>query len=85
MLVDVTVPDGEAVDAYTDDGLSALGLPTTYPADGSGVGVPHGECQPVGRASNARSAAPGGTRELAWFAHERTLTPDRIRPFDEWY
>lgn len=93
LLVEVDVPIGTAADAYTDDGLAELGLPTTYPFDGSGGVIPHDVCQPLGQGAfdagldgvDARSAAAGGDRELAWFPRGRVLAARPATPFDEWW
>lgn len=41
LLIGVGVPSGEAADAYTDAGLAAAGLPTSYPYDSDGRLIPH--------------------------------------------
>ena len=95
-LVEVDIPDGQAADARTPHGLTALGLPTSYPHDADGHLVAHTVCQPIGQAAydanldgiDYRSAAPGGTRELAWFLRDSrhpNLTPTSRRPFDQWW
>lgn len=93
VLIEVTVPDGVAVDAYTPAGLAALNLPASFPLDSKGALISHARCQPHGQAAfdagldgvDARSAAPGGDRELAWFPKGRTLALDSAVPFDEWW
>lgn len=93
MLIDVAISDGVGADAFTDTGLSALGLPTTYPLDADGVVIPHRVCQPIGAAAfdagldgvDARSAELGGIRELAWFPRGRTPDLVRRRPFEQWW
>lgn len=92
VLVDAEVRQGTALDAYSGHGIVELGLPLTYPVDEEGRTVPHERCQPLGRAAlesgldgvDARSAAPGGNRELAWLA----ATPARlirVRIFADWW
>ncbi|MBA2577671.1 MAG: hypothetical protein H0V05_13675 [Euzebyaceae bacterium] len=93
LLIEVAIPDGVAADAYTPAGLTALGLPASYPLDGGGALIAHAVCQPLGQGAldagldgvDARSAAPGGDRELAWFPKGRTLAADPAVPFDEWW
>jgi hypothetical protein len=96
LLVSVDVLADEYVDAVSDEGLAALGLPTTYPVDAQGGTVPHSDCQPIGQAAyddhepgiGCRSAAPGASgEELAWFAlPDRTLPPQLgVKIFDEWF
>lgn len=92
VILDVELPTGLVADAYTHQGLSAVGLPPTYPFDGDGVPVPHQPCQAVGQASfdaglqgvDCKSAVAGGNRELAWFprgVHPRVLARQTI---DDW-
>jgi RES domain len=93
LLVEVDVPAGTALDCYSNAGLSAVGLPTTFPRDTVGGLVPHSTCQPTGFDAfeagldgvDARSAAPGGDRELAWFPRANTATETSVRPFEDWY
>ncbi len=84
-LITVNIPDGVGVDAHTDAGLTALGLPVTYPRTRAGKPVSHATCQPIGARAHAagfdgicaRSAAPGARPsniELAWFPRGRTAT-----------
>jgi RES domain-containing protein len=87
------VPRAEYVDAVTDEGLRALGLPATYP-DGTGWDV----CQPIGRDVYAagergiacRTACAGGGdpdhEELALFDRDgQPAAAWRRWAFDEWY
>ncbi len=92
-LVEVDIPEGQAADAYTDEGLAALGLPATYPHDANNNVIPHEVCQPIGQDAydanldgiDYRSAAPGGTRELAWFPREIQPIRTSARPFNQWW
>lgn len=99
VLVPATIPTRQPVaDAVSDSGLSALGLPLTYPLKRTGRAVPWSECQPVGRAVRdarlrgvwCRSAAtPGGPgRELAWFPARPSSRAQAIRarplPYGAW-
>ncbi len=95
LLVHTVVPRDDYVDAVSERGLVALGLPTTYPYDASGREVPHRLCQPIGlRAwqegergiasrSAARTAPPAG-EELAYFARKR-LRLGTVEEFADWY
>lgn len=93
LLVEVDIPAGTALDAYSDAGLSAVGLPTTFPRDALGNLVPHATCQPIGAGAfaaaldgvDARSAAPRGGRELAWFPRSHAATKISVRQFQDWY
>ena len=93
LLLGVEVPDGQAADAYTDAGLAAAGLPTTYPYDGAGGLIPHEVCQPVGRAAHdagldgidCRSAAASNRRELAWFPRGSTASERSRLAFARWW
>ncbi len=93
ILIEVTVPASEAADAYTDDGLTSLGLPTSYPYDAQGGLIPHETCQSLGQAAfdagldgvDCRSAAAGGRRELAWHSRDQQVQEVSRRPFDQWW
>lgn len=93
VLVWLDIPAGTAADGATPAGLAAVGLPATYPLDDMGLVVSHATCQAIGEAAHtaghdgvfARSAAPGGNHELAWFARGRIANVEDTEPFDEWY
>ena len=93
VLLDVVVPDGQAADAYSDDGLVSLNLPITYPKDNGGLPIPHKHCQRIGAevfetgldGIDYRSAAVGGDRELAWFPRGATAQQTARRSFDNWW
>lgn len=93
LLIEVNVPAGVAADAFTDDGLLAVRLPITYPLDSVGNIIGHDICQAVGRdvydagldGVDCRSAADGGTRELAWFPRDAHATIVDTRAFDSWW
>jgi hypothetical protein len=95
LLVHTRVPDGDYVDAVSDDGLQELGLPATYPVDERGAAVAHAVCQSIGQAAwdasepgiacrSAARSAPPGAEELAFFARRR-LRVARREPFVDWY
>lgn len=94
-LVEVAVPAGRACDVRTDKGLTAVGLPVSYPLDATGAVVTWDHCQPVGASAHGdgldgvacRSAAPGGNEELAWFPQpdNPTVAIVRRREFPDWY
>lgn len=92
LLIEAEVPDGEGLDVATARGLQAVGLPETYPLDGDEL-VGHDRCQPIGQAAFdegldgivARSAAPGGSQELAWFARGRRAEVVRGTSFIDWF
>ncbi len=94
LLVETDVPTGDYVDAVTDPGCTALGLPTTYPLDASGAEVSWAVCQPIGqrlwnegeRGIACRSAAlPRNVgEELAYFERQK-LPITAVRPFADWY
>lgn len=98
-LIVTTLPRSQDVaDAISDRGLTALGLPASYPNHANGRPVRHEACQPVGQAVkdeglrgvHAQSAAThdGSGRELAWFpAREssRATLHARLRYRDWWY
>ena len=93
LLLGVDVPEGEAADAYTEAGLTAVGLPTTHPYDSTRDLIPHRACQPIGRAAydsgldgvDCRSAAADNGRELAWFPRHRTASGSSRLAFDHWW
>lgn len=97
LLVPVALPSRQRVaDATTDTGLTAMGLPRTYPGRPRGGEVPWAPCRRAGRSARAvglrgvlaRSAATadGTGRELAWFpargAHARVDGP--VLGFGTW-
>lgn len=94
-LVDVAVPDRIAWELRSDEGLAEVGLPTTYPDDGNGGTVGWETCQPIGATAHqegsdgiaCRSAAPGGTHELAWFPRASRSAASVVghRRFVDWY
>src|SRR4051812_20238483 len=50
-LVRVDVPEHDYLDAVTDGGLRAIGLPAAYPREADGSDVGWERCQPVGQAA----------------------------------
>jgi hypothetical protein len=95
MLVHTRVPNGDYVDAVSDQGLGELGLPATYPVDERGTAVLHAVCQPIGQAAwdagepgivcrSAANSAPPDAEELAYFGRRR-LRLERSEPFVDWY
>jgi RES domain-containing protein len=97
VLVSADVPRALYVDAVTDRGLEALGLPQTYPRTTSGRVVGHRRCHAIGRAAwdagergiagrSAAPTAPPGGEELAWFERRgRRLAAQRTEPFEQWF
>ena len=93
VLIVVKVPAGRALDAVSDKGLAAVGLPITYPLDGTGNLVAHSVCQPIGTAAceagldgvASRSAAPGSGRELAWFPRSKPVAETQRLSFTAWW
>ena len=97
VLVPVGLPSRQRVaDATSDTGLTALGLPRTYPRRPRGGEVPWSACRAAARVVraaglrgiHARSAAtPDGVgRELAWFP-ARAAHPHlagEVLPFAQW-
>lgn len=78
ILVGALLPRHQIVaDGHSPAGVSALGLPGTYPLDAAGAVIAHAVCQPVGvavrqaglRGIRCRAARlpVGAGRELAWF------------------
>jgi hypothetical protein len=96
-LVEVDVAETDALDLVSDEGLSAAGLPVSYPVDDEGQPVTHAQCQPVGQAAYdeplpaiaCRSAATGAQKsdeELAVFDRNTDLVTAMARsPFADWY
>ncbi len=93
LIYPCTVPSRTVLDVVSDEGCRDAGLPDTYPIDDLGNVISHAACQPIGQYAwdslldgvAARSAAPGGTRELAWFPkHGGALVasgpPERFDP-----
>jgi RES domain len=77
-LVSARLPRDQLVaDVHTPPGVTAVGLPQSYPLDTEGQLIGHEVCQPIGVAVRAqrlrgvryRSArvADGAGREVAWF------------------
>lgn len=97
-LVVARLPRSQVVaDAWSAEGLRALGLPVEYPLDAAGHPVPRVRCQPLGAAVHAqglrgvhcRSArlVDGSGRELAWFpasSKSRAVVVDVV-PFARWF
>jgi hypothetical protein len=88
-LIGVTLPRRQDVaDAASAEGVSALGLPDSYPLDDKGHRIGWEVCQPIGVAVHgsglrgvfSRSAATldGTGRELAWFPAQRSSRATRI-------
>lgn len=97
-LVTATLPRSqEAADAVSDEGLQAIGLPSTYPRHPNGRPVRRAVCQEVGdtvqqaglRGVYARSAATddGSGRELAWFPARETSRATLLQrhTFRDWW
>ncbi|MEX1005775.1 MAG: RES family NAD+ phosphorylase [Acidimicrobiia bacterium] len=97
-LAVATLPRSQTVaDVHTSRGVSAAGLPTTYPFDVSTDLIPHAVCQPIGadlrkagmRGVRCRSAQTplGAGRELAWFpatSRSRAHLVER-RQYADWF
>jgi hypothetical protein len=89
-------PSQRAADAVSEQGLAALGLPSSYPLGIDGKVIERAVCQPIGKAVHewrlngvwCRSAAStdGRGRELAWFPGTRAARPLRKppMPFGHW-
>jgi hypothetical protein len=95
VLVPVRLPTRQrAADAVSDTGLTALGLPRTYPRRRDGTEVPWASCRRAAAAVRrarlrgvlARSAALVGGEELAWFpaGSARAHVAGPAAPFAEW-
>jgi hypothetical protein len=98
VLIETDVPERRLLDALTDAGCRAAGLPASYPFDGRGRVVGWARTQPIGATAweqgesgiAARSATiPRAERgeELAWFVRtsEDRLRVAGRRRFDDWF
>ena len=93
VLIIVEVPAGLALDAVSDEGLTAVGLPVTYPLDSYGTTLAYDVCQPIGAAAHdagldgvaSRSATQGGGRELAWFPRSEPAVATGRLAFETWW
>lgn len=96
ILVDVELAPAAYVDVVSDVGCLAVGLPSSYPADGSGDLIPHSVCWPIGQEAwhqgekgvACRSSTRGASRsdeELAWFQREERLRARAIRLYADWF
>ncbi len=85
-LIGVDVPAHAYLDCVSDDGLTRVGLPTSYPRHANGRAIAHSTCQPIGQHAwddrlpgiACRSAATGATKtteELAFFDRPRRTRP----------
>ncbi len=98
-MVAVRLPRSQVcVDAVSDEGLKAVGLPESYPSSRSGKDVSHPVCQRLGVQVNSgglrgvwcRSACTpdGRGRELAWFPATRRSKANAVwaspLPFGAW-
>lgn len=96
ILIDVEVPPSGYVDVVSDAGCLAVGLPKSYPVDGSGDLVPHPVCWPIGQEAwhqgeqgvACRSATQGASRsdeELAWFQRDQKLQASAVKNYADWF
>ncbi len=79
-----------AADAVSENGLAALGLPSSYPLGIDGKVIDHAVCQPIGEQvrrlrlngvwCRSAASADGRGRELAWFPGTRAARPLRKPP-----
>lgn len=91
VLVRTRVPEDRYVNAVTEAGLRDIGLPETYPLDGSRRPISWRRCQPIGLRAweeglpgvAARSARAHG-EELAYFGRRR-LRKGAVRSFEDWF
>jgi hypothetical protein len=96
-LVTVELPRAVRLDCVTDKGLTAVGLPTSYPLDSGGSPVGYDLCRAVGQQAYeagrtgiaCRSAARGAEsddEELAVFdTHTDSVKFTGRRPFSDWF
>lgn len=96
VLVEVLLPSIDILDARTESGLQAAGLPTTYPRRAAGDPLPWQDCQRVAaRAHRAglpsiayrSSAHAAGGGEVAWLEdHGGPLAATGpVRDFEDWF
>ncbi len=97
VLIDVDVPAERYVDASTRAGLTSLGLPASYPDDGTGRVVSRADCQPIGLrlftegelglVCRGAASLPTPGEELAWFDLAGRTRPRLIRrrTFEDWF
>lgn len=95
VLVHTHIPTDAYVDALSDAGLLAIGLPSTYPLDETGMLMGHSRCQPIGQRAwdsgepgiacrSAARFAPPRAEELAFFARRR-LQIEALEAYADWY
>lgn len=95
VLVAARVPAVVVADIVSPSGVSAAGLPSTYPLNANGSVVSHGRCQVIGGRAHdaglggveARSACTpdGSGRELALWSGLASVRPVRRRvPYGRW-
>ena len=96
VLVHTRAPTYDYVDAVTDAGLLALGLPAAYPLDRHEEPVGREVCQPIGQRAwdasepgiacrSAAAIAPPNGEELALFARRRHLRVVAVEAYADWY
>jgi RES domain len=91
ILVRTRVPDDRYVNAVTEAGLRAIGLPKTYPLDRRRRLIPWRRCQPIGLQAwedglpgVAARSARGEGEELAYFGR-RKLRRGALQTFTDWF
>ncbi len=99
VLIAATLPrDQDCLDAVSDEGVTAAGLPDTYPCGADGEIIGHAMTQAVGRTAHearlrgvwCRSACStdGRGRELAWFPATSRSRAHAVwrtpKPLSEW-
>lgn len=95
VLVHATIPRQPYVDAVTEQGLSSLGLPKSYPLDERGSPVPHERCRPIGKqawnegepgiACRSLASVPDAGEELAYFSRGEKLKVKGEEGFSGWF
>ncbi len=97
-LVSVDVPKSAYLDSVSDNSLTRLGLPVSYPRHANGRTVSHATCQALGQHAwndglpgiacrSAATGAAGTNEELAFFdrAHQPRLTATARTSFANWW